>query len=418
MTLKEVLTFQKEKEKAFQNFFYKQDLKICRAAIVLVITIMLVLEVIDYNRLNNFSWVLISRMIVIIGLSALLIITYQRKVKADQLQFWLMFINFIMVFSFFFMDATTIMPSFYLTNSLVVYFFISGTVSGARFRHSSSFNLLVIIYFLFYCQTSYNAAFQQTQIPNLVISFCVSLLISFMWEWYKRVNFLQQNQLNNLINIFSHDMVSPLNSLLGLLSLHDDRLLNQSEFNTHVGLIKKSTFSNILLLQNLVKWSKSQMNGFSPNFEPIDLQLIVADAINLLQNAASEKEIIIETRFNNNTTCYADLEMTKLIVRNTLSNAIKFSHLKSKIELETENDHHWVRLKIKDYGIGMTQDEIDHLFSMTIGSKPGTANERGTGIGLYMTREFVELNKGEIQVESKKGNGSLFKISFPKHKHS
>jgi len=121
-------------------------------------------------------------------------------------------------------------------------------------------------------------------------------LISFMWEWYKRVNFLQQTQLNNLINIFSHDMASPLNSLLGLLSLRDDNLLDKTEFTKHQENIKKSIHNNILLLQNLVKWSKSQMDGFKPNLESIDVSLILQEAISLLQQTAKEKNIQIQNQ--------------------------------------------------------------------------------------------------------------------------
>src|SRR6185436_473011 len=119
------------------------------------------------------------------------------------------------------------------------------------------------------------------------------LLIGFIWERYKRINFLQQTQLNNILNIFSHDMVSPMNSLLSLLSLNDRNLLDKSEFDIHVENIKKTTANNVLLLQNLVKWSKSQMDGFTPKAEPVEIKAIAQDAIDLLQNAAAEKNITI-----------------------------------------------------------------------------------------------------------------------------
>jgi len=415
MTLKEVLTFQKAKEAAFQKFFFKQDLKICRAAIFLVITIMMVLVIIDYFRINDFNWVLSARIIVVTGLSVLLVITYQKKVSANQLQLWLMVINATLVASFFFMDAATIMPPFYLPNSLVVYFFISGTVSGARFRYSSVFNFLVVLLFIFYYPISFNTVFHHSQIPNIVIAFVVSLLISFMWEWYKRVNFLQQTQLNNLINIFSHDMASPLNSLLGLLSLRDDNLLDKTEFTKHQENIKKSIHNNILLLQNLVKWSKSQMDGFKPNLESIDVSLILQEAISLLQQTAKEKNIQIQTQVESNSHCLADQEMTKLILRNTLSNAIKFSHSNSVVEVASVHENNSLIISIKDQGVGMSQEEMDRLFTMTVQSQPGTENERGAGIGLYITHEFIKLNKGKIKIHSQKGMGSTVHIILPKH---
>jgi signal transduction histidine kinase len=109
----------------------------------------------------------------------------------------------------------------------------------------------------------------------------------------------------------------------------------------------------------------------------------------------------------------ADPEMTKLILRNTISNAIKFSHPSGVVEIYSKPENGFVMLTIKDNGIGMTHEEIDRLFTMKVQSAPGTANERGTGIGLYLTKEFVTLNRGEIKVESTKGTGSMVKISLP-----
>jgi signal transduction histidine kinase len=233
-----------------------------------------------------------------------------------------------------------------------------------------------------------------------------------MWEWYKRVNFLQQMQLNSLINIFSHDMVSPLNSLMGLISLHDSKLLKQEEYNTHIQLVKKSTANNILLIQNLVKWSKSQLDGFKPKFESVILAEIITEATALLQHAADEKNIQFNTQVGD-VTCYADVEMVKLIVRNTLSNALKFSHPNSSITIKARKENDTTVLSIHDTGVGMEQEEINKLFLMTVESQPGTENERGTGIGLYITRAFVVLNNGDISIESSKGKGCTVTISLP-----
>jgi signal transduction histidine kinase len=414
MKFSEVITFKKDREKAFQNFFYAQDLIICRAALLLVITIMMVLGVIDYFRLNDISWVLLARIIVCVLLSILLFITFHRKISAAQLQLWLMVINGSMVASFFFMDAMTTMPPFYLPNSIVVYLFISSTVSGTRFRYSSMLNALVVVIFMFYFQHSISAEFHKSQIPNIVIAFCVSILISYMWEWYKRVNFLQQMQLNSLINIFSHDMVSPLNSLMGLISLHDSKLLNQEEYNTHIQLVKKSTANNILLIQNLVKWSKSQLDGFKPKFEAIKLADVITEATALFQHTADEKNIQFDIQVDD-ATCYADLEMMKLIIRNTVSNALKFSHSNSSITIKAGKENDSITLSIHDNGVGMEQEEIDKLFLMTVESQPGTENERGTGIGLYITRAFVVLNHGDISIQSSKGKGCTVTISLPEN---
>jgi signal transduction histidine kinase len=415
MTFFEVFSFKKEKEAAFQKFFLKQDVYVCRAAVILVGTVMMVLNVVDYFRILDISWIIVARTIVCLVLAILFIITFQKKVSPNQLQFWLLFINLIMVSSFFFMDAKASMPQFYLTNSIVVYVFISNTISGIRFRYSLVFNLLVIVTFLFYYPTSYHAEFQKSQLTNIIISYTLSLLIGYMWEWYKRVNFQQQAQLNTLINIFSHDMASPLNSLLGLLGLHTEGLLSKGEFDKHIENVRKATANNVLLLQNLVKWSKSQLDGFKPTVETVNLSAMVNDSASLLYNFAKEKNITINTVVSDNLNCQGDQEMIKLIIRNTLSNAIKFSHTNSTVEVSAAGNNGQIELRVKDTGIGLAQDEIDKLFSTTVQSQPGTENERGTGVGLYITRAFVLLNKGDIKIESKKGAGTTVKITLPRH---
>src|SRR5690348_6322748 len=156
MTLSEVFRFTKKREDAFQQFFFKQDLIICRATSILVMSILVLLMTIDYYRVSDFSWVLMARMIVFVVLGILLFLTYQKNMKARTLQVWLLLINLIFLGSLFFMDAMTKMPPFYLPNSLVVYIFIACTVSGLRYRYSSVLIILVVTLFLFYFQFSPN----------------------------------------------------------------------------------------------------------------------------------------------------------------------------------------------------------------------------------------------------------------------
>jgi two-component system sensor histidine kinase/response regulator len=172
-----------------------------------------------------------------------------------------------------------------------------------------------------------------------------------------------------------------------------------------------------LLLQNLVKWSKSHMQGFAPHAERIEASLLTRESIDLLQNMAGEKNIIIRNHATDNLSWMADLEMTKLVLRNTLSNAIKFSHPNSSIDVRAKKENGFLILSVKDEGVGMTQEEVDRLFTMKVKSTPGTADERGTGIGMYITHEFVLLNKGEIKIESKKGKGTTVSISLPEGNH-
>ena len=112
--------------------------------------------------------------------------------------------------------------------------------------------------------------------------------------------------------------------------------------------------------------------------------------------------------------CEGDNEMIKLAIRNTLSNALKFSNPDSAIDIKSRLNGKYVIVEIKDYGVGMTADELERLSSLQVVSKSGTSNEQGFGIGLYITRQFIDLNKGDIHFESQPGRGTLVTLSFPK----
>src|SRR5882672_10262415 len=162
MTLLEVFGFPKKKEEAFQQFLFKQDLIICRATGYLVISILTLLIALDYFRVLDFTWVLLARMIVIVVLAILLFITYQKWMTSGLLQMWLLVINLIFLVSLFFMDAMTKMPPFYLPNSIVVFVFIAGTVSGLRFRYSSALTILLAAFSIFYFQFSVHTEFHKS----------------------------------------------------------------------------------------------------------------------------------------------------------------------------------------------------------------------------------------------------------------
>jgi signal transduction histidine kinase len=197
------------------------------------------------------------------------------------------------------------------------------------------------------------------------------------------------------------------------LGLKDENLLNPEELDVHLKNIKKSLHNNLFLIQNLVKWSRTQMDGFKPKYEPIALNKVVSDTISLLQATAMEKNIAINSKVNPDHICFADVEMVKLILRNTVSNGVKFSHANSSIEIASVKENNMIHITVKDNGVGMAQEEIDKLFTTTVQSAAGTENEKGTGIGLYITHEFVTLNKGKITMHSQKGIGSVLKVSLP-----
>jgi signal transduction histidine kinase len=406
------LRFNRERKRLYQQFFLQQDLTACRAISYLVIAVMLLLIVLDFFRVPDMSWVLFSRLMVCVTFSVLILLTYKVPFAPLTLQLTLFTINVIFISSLFLMDVKATMPQFFLTNSIVTYMFIAVTISGLWFRFGALLNFSVIGIFFLYLPFSRYPTYHATQRVNLLISLMISLLIGFIWERHKRGLFLQHTQMNKLLNLFSHDMVSPFKSLLGLLNLYEGESITEGNFTTHITNIKKSTTSNVLLLQNLVKWSKSQLEGFKPSIEPVSLNELILEAVESVQGMANEKHIEIKYA-PVDITCLGDQEMIKLIIRNTLSNALKFSNLNGVVELKAKRNGVKSILEIQDYGIGMTAKEIESLSGQQVNARVGTANEKGSGIGLQITQQFVRLNKGEIKLNSKPGQGTLVTLTFP-----
>jgi signal transduction histidine kinase len=206
----------------------------------------------------------------------------------------------------------------------------------------------------------------------------ISLVIGFLIERYKRINFVQREGLlaarkrieqmssmkSKLISIISHDLKSPLNNLKGLLHLQDTGLMTAQESMIHFAKVGKSVDGLFHLLQNLVHWSKSQLEGFKPEFKNIEVGEIVKDVLFSIESLSAEKNITILNKVDKIIYFFGDREMMKLIIRNILGNSIKFSHPGSTIEITALIDTNRCIVSIHDHGIGMSPQEIQSLFSI------------------------------------------------------
>ena len=219
---------------------------------------------------------------------------------------------------------------------------------------------------------------------------------------------------DKLFSIISHEFRSPLNSLKGTLALLKVGALSQDELN----LISKELTDKInntsIFLDNLLNWAKSQMQGIQPKPIDLDVKELADENIHLLKSMADKKKIRLENNIAESCKAYVDPNMMNLIFRNLISNAIKFSLRGGVIELSAELNGAENTISVKDGGIGMSQENIKMLFQVQTFTTRGTANERGTGLGLYITKNFIESNGGRIWVESEEGNGSIFRFTIPK----
>ena len=222
---------------------------------------------------------------------------------------------------------------------------------------------------------------------------------------------------NKLFSIISHDLRGPLGNILSVLELMVERKVPEEEAKNILEHLKTETGEVSTLFDNLLYWAKSQMEkGIEANPREIDLSKLVNDNVNLIHNRAQNKGIQIINQVEGENKVYADKDMIKLIIRNILHNALKFSSEGKNIYLSTAEKEDFVTLKIQDEGMGMSPETVEILFQpkTTQLSPEHTQSGKGTGLGLMLSQEFIEKNKGEITVESKMGEGSTFYIKLPK----
>lgn len=231
-------------------------------------------------------------------------------------------------------------------------------------------------------------------------------------EELKRSNFAK----DKFFSIIAHDLRSPFNALLSysdiLLDEFDELSKDElKEYITHINTVSGNIYD---LLNNLLDWAKIQTDKFYFSPEVIDMEQTISKVCNLLKEIAKSKNIDLLLDCEERCYVYADQNMISTVLRNLISNAIKFSHENSKIEIKTKNEIDRVRVTIKDYGIGMLREDITKLFRIDINyTTLGTSQERGTGLGLILSKDMIEKNNGEIFVDSDLGKGSTFTFTLP-----
>lgn len=222
---------------------------------------------------------------------------------------------------------------------------------------------------------------------------------------------------DKFLTIIAHDLKNPFNSILGLTTMlyEDYGILSDDErrkFSATINDAAKVTYS---LIQNMLEWSRAQTGRIENNPEYLDLSVLVTDTINLLKPIAEAKTIFLISTIPYNTVVFADQNMVLFVLRNLVSNAIKFSHKNNRIIISARLiDEKYSEICVSDYGTGISEENIKKLFRIDEQYKMnGTNGEKGTGLGLVVCKEFVELNGGRIWVESQFGKGSNFYFALP-----
>ncbi len=221
---------------------------------------------------------------------------------------------------------------------------------------------------------------------------------------------------DKFFSIIAHDLRSPFNSIGGLSEIikTEARYLDIATIEQYAGIIHSTSNNTFRLLENLLDWASIQQSSMPFIPETIILKKIVSEVVELMIEKANSKMIAIINYIPENMIIVADKNMIKTILRNLISNALKFTSTKGKIEINVISRSNEYEISIKDSGTGICMEDIDKIFKVgTTFSKRGTENEKGTGLGLMLCKEFVEKHGGIIWVESEEGKGSEFKFSIP-----
>lgn len=222
---------------------------------------------------------------------------------------------------------------------------------------------------------------------------------------------------DKFFSIIAHDLKNPFITILGFsdILLSDYNELQDDERKYYIAEMDKSAKLSHNLLQNLLQWSRAQTGRIEFNPKKINLSEIIEENFQLVNKAAIEKELQLKRGLKDDINVYADEEMLKTILRNLLTNAIKFSKPNNEINVKAASIDDKIEVSVSDHGVGMTEEMLKNLFKLdTTNSKPGTSGETGTGLGLILCKEFVEKHGGEIRVESKIGEGTAFSFTLPK----
>jgi signal transduction histidine kinase len=221
---------------------------------------------------------------------------------------------------------------------------------------------------------------------------------------------------NKFISLIAHDLRNPLNAINGLSELLTKRLKPETDQRAldMAKVLHQSAKGASELLDNLLIWARTQQNTIQFNPETLNVHAITADTINEIKVQAERKHIMLINSTTTDDTVWADKLMLQTIIRNIVSNAIKFTNEGGLIVIGSSQTADNTEITIEDNGVGMTPETIQKIVGSTeLNSTKGTSGETGTGMGLIISKEFIQRHKGTLNIESTVGKGSTFIITLP-----
>ena len=218
---------------------------------------------------------------------------------------------------------------------------------------------------------------------------------------------------DRLFSIVSHDLKDSISSIKGFLDLLREDSISREEFTELIPELSDHANNASLLLYNLLNWSKSQMQNLEPNPELFNIQEVFHNKMSLVEPKIEQKRIVLIDESQRDFV-FADKSMIEIVIQNLITNAVKFSKVGDIITVSNYDQNGKSLICVEDTGVGMSKEVLNKLFKGSGYTTVGTKNEKGTGLGLTICKELVELNKGRIWAESTPNVGSKFYVELPK----
>lgn len=218
---------------------------------------------------------------------------------------------------------------------------------------------------------------------------------------------------DKIFSVISHDLRSPLAILEGLLFLLKDEKIDAAQFRAYTDELWRDVKNTAYMMDNMLQWASNQMKGIGVKADDFDVTLLLNREFELLQTLARQKEVKLTHELNTSIMVYADPDMIRLVLRNLINNAIKFTPSGGEVLITATHDNEQAEITVKDNGTGIPVENQHRIFSNIYYSTTGTQNEKGCGLGLHLSKDFVERNHGQIWFNSMPGTGSSFSFTVP-----
>jgi signal transduction histidine kinase len=370
--------------------------------------------IIDSFRDVDFSIVLASRVFILSAATGIMVLSYRKWITNKTIQWGIVCIAFMNFGGAMVTANFARMPPYYITNLLFLILVLVITASGLNFRSGLALNFACLMTFAFFSFFIRKDPFYFSQFPHLIVTFLYVHIVGIVLENRRRVSFLQftdlveqkrivenlNQQKNKIISILSHDLGTPMNALSILLHLQSTGNIKEEELKPFLNDVGSQLDNITTLLQNLVRWSRSQMEGFVPDKKLVDLSNYLHEGAKLFRTASIEKNLHIVLHAETPLMVYADEEMLRIVIRNLISNAVKFGEQGTEIKIDGyKKDDHSMIIKIENKGVPIPKHLHEKLFTYQMPSSEDTSGARGTGLGLAVAAYFVRINQGKIYLQ-------------------